>query len=178
MNPLPLLAIGAVVLLASGSSKDSSKNSSSKSPDKPIRNPAVNSGKIGGLSSGGKTKEDCSSLEYYDEKKATCVPFWVEGETDEIVKKEIQNEVNKFEDKSFASICEDQAAKTDLDVPTPNKNAQKVIVNVINKLWGVPKNRLPPVEGSNTKKIKASPAWLWTIWNRVGAIYYKEVCGM
>lgn len=176
MKNAPLYAIGSLFVLAAVSS---SKSSSKKNTSTPTNNPqpgtpANGSGTVWkptdgpiklnpGVSSGNKTCKN--KLEFYNEEKAMCTPFWVPGETEAVVETHINNELKNVKDKSFNFLCADKGIDENA---IPNQNALQIIINVINKMWSIPKDQLPPKA--------SSPSWIREIWQRSMAIYYDKVC--
>lgn len=169
MGPLPIILGGALFLLATGSKKSST--SSKKSKDTEEGGVVDASGLMQKVKPPRKGRPTCLPTEYYNAQTDSCAKFWIEGETDLLVKQAINEEVFKISDKSFGNLCEDQNLGEFGDEWQTNANIIMVMKNVITKLWSgsVPQDKLPPSE--------KSPEWLKEIWKRVRAIYWAEICG-
>lgn len=187
MNPLLLLAIGAVVLIASSSSSDTKPAPKKEEGDGLlIPGTVVKPGKpktpgkpVGGLQ-GQQTPgpELCGTFQYWDAKLNKCVDFWKEGETDELVKQRIFSEVKKIYNnpdvgkKKIPELCDDTwqgDAEQVVGTWIANPKMINVVKNTIVALWPtVTLDALPPNDGS--------PKWLWTIWNKTIQIYSQIIC--
>ena len=113
-------------------------------------------------------KTDCLSTQFKN-KKGECKYFWIEGETDELVAKELDNQKKSFGNKSWDFFCTDSMVDEEF---VSNKNYTDIVKNTILKLWNptITANSLPP-----TNK---SPEYIKEIWKKVTNIYYLKICGI
>lgn len=170
-NTIPILAVGAFVLMSAFSKKSSKSSGTSETkPSEEPKDDGVKPAKyVPPISPPTKdaTLILCKETEFYNPQTKQCEPFWVDGETD--------NEVYKHFNKIIADnnlgndpnkICVDIYVNGEAQ---QNKLAQDIIKKTITDLWEtIPMSELPPKP--------SSPKWLKTIWERVTNLYYKKIC--
>ncbi len=153
MKAFPIIiGLGAVVLLSSKSSATSTKKESVKYV-------------IGKITPKKNTANDCNSNEYLN-ADSYCQVFWNE-KTPALVKTELDKQLNAYKDQSYDNLCQQK----DYGDGLINPNYQKIISNIIIKLW-------PMISASSLPPTIKSPVWMVDIWKKVVSIYSEQVCGI
>lgn len=158
MESLPLIAGAAIALLLLNNNKTSSSSSSTKKEDKKKIDLVIKPIKL-----------TCLKNQYKD-KSGNCKFFWIDGETDELVKQEFESILKtKYKDKSINDICDDIKVKWEI---LENPNIKDIVKLTIINLWSpdITNNMLPPTE--------KSPDHIKEIWKKVTNLYFSKVCGV
>lgn len=171
-NTIPIMAVGAFVLMTAFSKKTSKNSASeSKSDENPPENPPENDPEKQTWHVIFPQKENmylaCNEDQFFNEQTKKCEFFWIKGQTDQIVYEkfsEIITKNNLGTDQN--KICIDIYVNGEAQ---QNKLAQDIIKKTIVECWKqIPLSELPPKA--------TSPKWLKTIWERVTKLYYTKIC--
>lgn len=165
METLPLILGAGVAILLLNKNKTSSSSSSSPK-EATLGKIDLNKPKEASL-----LELNCLETQFKD-KDGNCKFFWIDGQTDDRVKKELDILLLDYKDQSWDKMCADKSIKTGTVEYLPNDNGLKIVKKVITSLWSpvITNKMLPP----NAK----SPDFIKTIWKRVNSIYFAKVCGI
>lgn len=165
METLPLILGAGVAILLLNKNKTSSSSSSSPK-EATLGKIDLNKPKEVGL-----LELNCFETQFKD-KDGNCKFFWIDGETDDRVNKELDTLLVKYKDLSWDDMCADRKVKTGSIEFLPNSNGLKIVKKVITNLWKpvITDKMLPPTAKSKD--------YVKTIWKRVNSIYFSKVCGI
>jgi hypothetical protein len=169
-NTIPVLAVGAFILMSAFSKKSGGSSNSKTEPNDGKDEINPKSAKyVPPITPEPKDANLilCKENEFYNPQTKQCEPFWVDGQTDNMVYEHFNKIINENKlNGDINKICIDVYENGEAQ---QNKLAQDIIKKTITDLWEeVPMSALPPKE--------SSPKWLKTIWTRVTNLYYKKIC--
>ncbi len=111
------------------------------------------------------------------DEQSECKTFWIDGETDEAIRRLAREEWEARGQPSFSELCLAVYDQTSGELGTHEANPRftEIVVAALQRYYGTGAV-FPPTE-ANAGHLPTSPYWVHEAWARAHRVIHKELCG-